>query len=513
MRAGAQADPPVSSALWSPNLGYVGLGRGLEIQPNGITVRAKTGLLVPATHNWGDEHTEFRLLDSADMQSTINNLHLNAWGEYNGFVAKAKFSFDYSQMHAYQGNHRYWEIRASHTWTDSITDATFNSTALKYSRDAVSFEKFLGNYAVTGVTYKQVIRIVFDATISSSLSNQQIGAAISGSFGCFSAGASIALTTTQLNAFSNVSISIYVDGAGGGKLIKAGAVGDLQTLRDAVGNEIGLWGSDAVDTKNPGNIDSVAVTPWANIAPGVTVAPPPGPNQVELTSAIAVFVHLQQALVRLTEIQTQDTNLNPVLKNYLFGPTGKLHEVNSDIIKQGAYMKSLLKANGLVQDPNIYFQFDDPDAAQWRVLSTLTVPVSGASIQLLVIEIYSNARVHPQLLYNGNDSTDYLNFGGISWNSAIKTVTLNDGFITTTLSGNSIDENLSFTKQGNLDRVTGIPHRYALIRWETPGPTSDYTLQLISDNGATFSSAIDWLGVPSPQLFISAGSWHTWNGK
>lgn len=492
---GMAQNTPVSKLPWSQFLKPVVLGSGLQVQPNLVAV-VNQGVDTPSAPNvlWQNKQTNFTLLDYTDLTSTLSNLHLNAWAEYDGFVGGGSFSVDFNQYKAFQGNHRHWEIDALRNWTAIIPNPILNAAAQKVTNDPTTFRNQYGNYAVTGIQYRRQIQISFDAEFDSSLSSTQFDAAIKASYGCFSGGGSVSAAQNALSQFAQVTVNITVIGQGGGQLIASGSTGNLDSLRQAVYTQLQTWDATPANPNDAGTVDTVFVTPYTAVPPKVSVVPQQSPDQQVMMTALAKFAYLQSAIARLNDIQQHDANLNPMLTAYLFGinnklgshipGTGKMDEAVADRNKQLAYLKSLHNADGKVPDPGIVFQFVDPDVIQWRVVEA----AKTSNAHVFYVELYGNARVSPVVLYSKNSYDN--------WTNQLL-LTPSTGLYRT---DRDIVESDSYL--ANLDPVTGIPHRFVLIRWPSPAPPSDATLALISDGGDWFYNATDWSGWPTPALFV-----------
>lgn len=520
-RANSQSTAPVSTIQWSRNLKPVVLGSGLQVTPGQISVvNQSLNLPLDSTgFSWQNKSVSLNLLDFSELSDTINQLNLNAWGEYSGLLSGGGFSVDFKQYQAFQGNHRHWEVDIRRNWAAFIPNPALNISADKVARfsSPTTFNNLFGNYAVTGIAYKRVITIKFDGEFEQSLSASQIDAAIQASYGSFSGGGSISAAQSNLSVFSRVTINIMVDGGGGAQLLATGATGDLPSLVAAVANQLAQWDTQPIDPNSAGTVDYVFVTPYTAISPYVKVQAQPGPNQVALANAIGEYVVLQQAVTRLGQIRQQDKNLNPLLQQYLFGitgkngkhvpNTGKLDEATADLALQYTYLHTLGKGFQ-ASDPNISFHFDDPDVVSWRILQSFK---TDKNLQWYVdVEIYSNARV---------TSTVSLGHNGVglsytpTWQTNATQSELNNQWYYTF--GPTVAEAISYT--ANLDPVTGIPHRYIEFRgpnepncpFNGDGNNSTWgaiiSLQDASGNG--FYNATDWNGLtstdtPTPTIFI-----------
>lgn len=503
----AQAPPANQRIPWSPYLKPVVLGDGIAVAPNRISV---LGAGVERTNYlWQNKTTTLSLLDYANISNTISKLRLNAWAEYDGFASSGSFSFDYNNYHAFNGNQRTWEIDAVRSWTALLPSPHLTAEAISYQGNPVQFAGLYGNYAVTGITYRREIKILFQQSFTTSVSSQQWNAAIQGSYGAFSGGLSVGQEQANLNAIGQTQITISVVGPGGG-IIAAGSSGDLPSLQAAVKDQLATWDTAPSDPNDAGAVDSVYLTTYNAVTPVTSIATQFSPNQIVMAGALAKLTQLLQAQQRLSDIGNTDTDLNPKLYAYLFGKTdafgnyvpGKYDEVQADVTKQLAYYKSLHDQDGLVADPKINFSFQDPDVIRWRVLNAIEGPHPGDTYNpgTLLVEIYSNVAVDPVNL----TATDSIRWG-TRWFSSTKKATTSAGISEIVQAGVELSEQASYA--GHLDSVTGIPHRYAYLEWEDPPAPADILLGLIQNGLQTFT-AVDWNGTPAPQLFVPATSFH-----
>lgn len=503
--AGAQA-PANQTIQWGSGLSPVTLGAGVAISPSQIAV-LNSGV-DPTTYQWVNKQTSLDLLDYANTTDTVSKLRINAWAEYDGWISSGKFSFDYSNYQAYSGNTRNWEVDINRLWTAKIPAPNLTPTAITYQAYPTTFEGLYGNYAVTGITYRRRIKILFSQTFTRTVSDTQWSAAIQGSYGCISGGVSAAQEISNLQSIGQTSITIEVDGANGSQTIAYGVAANLPQLQQAVVNQLQQWDNQPTSTapSDAGNVDSVNLTTYKAVTPQVIVVPQRSPDQIVLNNALSSLIRLLLAKQRIEDIQG-DTNLNPTLSAYLFGGTdsngklrqGKLAEVSADVVAQTAYYKSVHNHDGLVSDPKIHFSFQDPDVVQWRVLE---YPAGNAYQYYPIIEIYSNARVKAFAPLTGGamSSPDH-------WTAGLRSISTSGGPFTA-LAPPLISANSSYTT--NLDPVTGIPHRYQALQWTAPSRSGGpMTIILVSESDQTqiYTNAIDWTGLPTPEMIIDPTSW------
>src|SRR5579862_7266655 len=302
---GAHAQgPPNQVVPWGSGLLPVVLGSGVEIRPGQIAV-LNAGV-DGTNYIWQNKVTKFTLLDYSDAKSTISSLHINAWAEYDGWTASGKFSFDYSNYQAYNGNERRWEVDADRLWTAAIPSPQLTPTAITYHNNAAQFESLYGNYAVTGIAYRRHIRILFDVVFNSNVSSSQWSAAVQGSYGCFSGGISASQEQTNLDACGTTTITVEVDGDSGGTIIASGSSGNLSALQTALANQLQQWDTAPADANDAGTVDTAYLTTYQAVTPPANTTKQQSPDQIKLTNALVNLVQLLTAQQRLHDISTTE---------------------------------------------------------------------------------------------------------------------------------------------------------------------------------------------------------------
>ncbi|MCX6380140.1 MAG: hypothetical protein NT023_11815 [Armatimonadetes bacterium] len=492
---------------WHSSLQPVFLGSGVQMDTAQIT---PLGVSVDATGvKWQNKVTSYQLLDYTSLTSTLTKFHFNAWAEAKFRLGGGSFSFDASYLRTFDGNHRRWQVDATMQNTATISKPKLNADSLKYASNPTAFQSFFGNYAVTGIRYQRAIHILFDLTFSRSYSETEFQATINASYKWIKGGASASELLSQLNQWTSLTISAEVEGQGGPIIIAVANTGNLDDLRKAVSDQLVKWDGTPPDPNDAGNIYDVYLTPYTSIPPGIVVNSGQSPAQANLISAMATLAKLELAATRLHQIQDEDAYIyekDPVTKAYIYGRaigylfgktkngvhvdgTGKLDEVSLKMDKQYAYVVDLV--NGVpTKDPKVSFSFDDPDVVKWRVLQAMWNPNGANSI--IYIEIYSSTIVTPTTA----SPSDTANWG--------VNVYLNMPVVNNFYQPNTpITGDVSY--RSNLDPVTGIPHRYAVLYYDHPAQHTDFSLQLTTDGGGWHTNAINWSGWPTPLLFIPGG--------
>lgn len=519
-QAHAQAPGTVPSVQWSPQLGVPAMGRGLEIQPNNILLVGGVGTQQTG-YRWMPYRTKLEVMNYLDLSETLNKLHVNAWVEANSFAASGKFTMDFKQFSAYQGNHRHWEIDASTDWIASLPAPVLSAGAKSLASNPRNFEMVYGNYAITGIKYRRRIAIKWDVQYSRNVSEAEFAATISGSSSIYSGGASVNLLAQQLSSMGRTTVTVEVYGETGGTILSAaidpsdvqGGTNALNKLVSVVQSKLARWDVAPTSPLQAGYPDEVFLTPYKSIPGAPNVLASFAPNQDNIARAIALYNDLDQKVSRLTDISKRGNSLqtqNPRLYKYLFGqtnPTTHLHIPNTGKYDEAVakrnlsvlYLKGLLAGTPEGSPNDFIFQFDDPDMVKWRVVDCLTDGNNGYPI----IELYTNAQVKP---YGPGSSYQQENY----WGVGLKDITAANGStneLFTRLVGPPISESTSYTR--NLDPVTGIPHRYMVLQYRGiyGADTRDAAIYLVSPIGEFYYQAIDWNGWASPQIVIPKSAW------